>query len=704
LAAVHAKLRHLIVDEYQDINPAQEALIRLLSKSPVQLCVVGDDDQSIYQWRGSDVTNILTFGSRYKKVSPFRLLKNRRSRPAIIDLANGFATTIQGRLAKVMERHRPASETGLAIWRAPTEIEEANVIAETIVALKKRGYRYRDMAILVRSSTAYPRLLQALAGVNVPVQPGGRTGLFKEPDAQLFGRTFAYLVDSEWRPEAFGPSSPVDIESLVASYATSFALSAPRRKAIRKRLEEWKKEVAEPQGPSDLIKSYYEMLAELDVGGWDFGDPVAIARLGNLARCSALLADYESVRRRSRPDEKVPGEVVGGQDRGVWYYRWLAIHIQNWALGAFEGFEGEESFTIDAVDLTTVHKSKGLEWPIVFVPSVTAKRFPSSNTGKSQNWHLPPNLFDKRRYEGTVNDERRLFYVAMTRAREWLSLSAHDTPNKQKVAPSPFLLNVHEGPPPHLASLPLPSAAEARDEKEDLVAITFSELMSYKSCGLAYRLRNLIGFQPSLAPELGFGKAVHHLMRNVAEHTRRHKTPPSPNQLEMIFDQTFYLPAANKVGHRQMKDAARKLVNRYITQYGDDLKRVWAIERPFELHLENAIITGRADVILDEEDGVASSLAIVDYKTATDEDREYDLQLQIYADAGKREGLDVKAAYVHDLKAGDRIIVDVSALTLKRGEAEVVSLVDRLRSRKFDPNPGKACRGCDVKSICRHRA
>ena len=102
---VHAPLRHLIVDEYQDINPAQERLIELLAKPPVVLCVVGDDDQSIYQWRGSQVENILTFKRRYH-ASSYPLSTNRRSRPEIIRVANKFAKTIEPRLEKTMKNHR----------------------------------------------------------------------------------------------------------------------------------------------------------------------------------------------------------------------------------------------------------------------------------------------------------------------------------------------------------------------------------------------------------------------------------------------------------------------------------------------------------------------------------------------------------------------------------------------------------------------
>lgn len=704
--AVRRPLKHLIVDEYQDINPAQEALIRCLAAPPVELCIVGDDDQSIYQWRGSDVSNIVDFKKRYRNVATFELLTNRRSRPTIIKKANGFATTIQGRLYKTMQPHRPAAEPELVTWKAVTEAEEADIIARTIKRLREAGYRFRDIAVLVRSSTSYTRLLEAFDKHDVSVQSAGRTGLFREPDAQTFGRTFAFLAGHEWRAERYGTGTPVHLDSLVEEYTRRFRLDAARRRKVQARFEKWKSEVQNPTKPADLVGEYYDLLADCGVAHWDFDDPIMVARLGSLARCSAILADYESVRRRARPDETANGEIVGGQDRGCWYYRWLAIHIQNWALGSFEGFEGEEKFTLDAVDLTTIHKAKGLEWPIVFVPCVSAKRFPSSNTGKPQKWHVPEELFDPSRYEGTENDERRLFYVAMTRARDWLSISTHDTPNKRAVAPSPFLLEVAGGVPPYLRDLPLPPPPERKDEDqdEDLLSITFSELADFKACGLSYRLRTLIGFQPSLAPELGYGRAVHHILRNVAEHTRRYRRPPSPNQLDLIFDDHFYLPAANKPAHRQMKAAARRLVDKYIEDYGQDLERVWAVERPFELHLSDVVIKGRADVILDEGDGAIASLAIVDYKTAADEHREYERQLQIYADAGRREGLNVRAAYVHDLNVGDRYQINVSSSCLQEAEAEVISLVDRLRAHEFEPRPGPVCRSCDVKAICRFAA
>ena len=106
------------------------------------------------------------------------------------------------------------------------------------------------------------------------------------------------------------------------------------------------------------------------------------------------------MRRRARPDPEHPGEQVGGQDRGDWYYKNLAIHLVNYAQGAYDDFDGEADVALDAVDLTTVHRAKGLEWPVVFVPSLTARRFPSSRTGQAEDWLVPTRPVRRRPLRG----------------------------------------------------------------------------------------------------------------------------------------------------------------------------------------------------------------------------------------------------------------------------------------------------------------
>jgi DNA helicase-2/ATP-dependent DNA helicase PcrA len=703
---IHKSLKHLIVDEYQDVNPAQEELIRRLVAGGAHLTVVGDDDQAIYQWRGSTVRNIIAFTERYSQVQTFMLDVNRRSLPDIITTATRFSLTIDDRLEKEMKPWRSAEdghgEEQIVSWVCNTEQEEAAEIARLISNLNASGLPFSDIAILARGRTAYPKILEELTARGIPVQPGGRSGLFEQPEARCIGRMMCWLVGHEWR-EQRGRSVAVSTEALVEEFVAAFRLSKSQTLDLELWLDELKALVPATDRVANLIGEFYQLLDILDIRGWDINNPLVVNRLGTLARITNLFLDYEAVYKRARPDDKVQGEQVGGQDRGEWYYRNLATFILNYANGEFDGFEGEDDLLIDAVDLTTVHSSKGLEWPAVFIPSMTTNRFPSSYSGTPQEWLVPREMFDAPRYEGGSDDERRLFYVAMTRARDWLSISRHNVVTKAKVAESPYFPSVgrYFVQPSEIVT---PVLRGAIPEDADLL-ISYSDLASFMECGLAYRLRQRLGFKPQLEPAIGYGKSIHHVMRIVANFTQATGSVPDSTFLNEILDREFFLPNANKVAHRELKDSARKLVSKYINEYGADLHRVWQTEYPFELHLPGVTVSGRADVIIDTGSGGATSLTLIDYKTRTSGESEHDIQLQVYASAGRREGLEVVDAFVHDMVASDRIPVDIQQPAVTQAEAVVVEVAGKIKRREFDPAPEKSkCMRCDVRTICAHSA
>jgi DNA helicase-2/ATP-dependent DNA helicase PcrA len=704
-ASVHAKvtsdLRHLIVDEYQDVNPAQERLIELLAKPTghADLVVVGDDDQAVYQWRGSNVGNIVTFARRYDGVTPFRLLVNRRSRPEIVELADAFAQTIPERLEKQMGAHRDSNGPAISFAAGFEDEEtEADAIAMDIEALHARGVPYRDIAILVRGKIAYPKILDALEVSGIPVQPGGRTGLFAQTEAAVFGATYAWLAGIDWAPGRFIRREAIDLDYLLRDYAAVFALNAGQVDALRAHLLAWRDRTREKDFAVSLVGDFYALLALAGVSEWDTTDEAARNRLGTIARFTNVLTDYETVTRRSRRDPENPGEQVGGAIGDEWFYRNFALILVNYANGNYDDFDGEEDLLADGVVLGTVHGAKGLEWPIVFVPSLTDGRFPSSRVGTPQEWLVPRDRFDASRYEGSDGDERRLFYVALTRARDWVALSSHLKVNKQSRRPSPYLTECvsytasHTGHPTTAA----PKGGDAPD-----LAVTYSELAAYELCPQAYLLRNQLGFMPPIQAELGYGNAVHHLMRVIAEHTQAVGRLPTSHEIDEFLTTGFYLPFANKPAHREMREKARKLVSKYVKEHQDELLRTWSTERPFELYLPGVVISGRADVIYDDVDGTPENLMIVDYKTSTHDEVE-PLQLQVYADAGRREGLTVRGAVIEDMATEIGHEVSVDPATVAAAEVRVAGIAQALKQRDFTPKPEVSkCRRCDVRSVCR---
>lgn len=699
-ARVTKNLRHLIVDEYQDVNPAQERLVQLLAQplGTADLTVVGDDDQAIYQWRGSNVDNIVTFDQRYDGVTKFELLVNRRSRPAIVELANRFAGTIPGRLDKEMQPYRKAMGASVAIAVGhEDEAEEADVVAMTIEKVHATGVPFRDIAILVRARTGYGKLLDALEVAGIPVQPGGRTGLFAQPEANAFGATYAWCSDVDWAPARFQKRVTIQLPDLLDLYEQTFGLSPQQRTALQEHLISWKQKANDSEFNENLVGDFYDLLALIGVADWDTTGQMARNRLGTIARFTAVVADYESVTQRARRDTANPGEQVGGRSGGEWYYRNFALLLANYAVGGYDDFDGEDDTDLDAVALGTVHGAKGLEWPVVFLPSLTAKRFPSSRTGSPQDWLLPTSLFDANRYEGTDADERRLFYVALTRARDWVRLSSHAKTTAQAAKPSPYLteavaLASENGALPTGA---LPKGIDAPD-----LAVTYSELAAYASCPQSFLLRNELGFMPAIQAELGYGNAVHHVMRMIAERCQGTGKMPTPREINDLLASDFYLPYANKPAHKEMRERARALVFKYVADYRSDLERTWATEHPFELYLPGVVISGRADVIYDLHNGHPDHLAIVDYKTSTGGSIE-PLQLQVYVQAGRREGLTVDAAYVHDMSSATRHDVPVANADIAAAEAQVIATANSLKSRDFTPSPELAkCRACDVRKVC----
>ena len=367
--------------------------------------------------------------------------------------------------------------------------------------------------------------------------------------------------------------------------------------------------------------------------------------MGAFARFSRVLADYEHVTLRSRWVIDDTGKRIfrSGTDRGKSFWTGLANYLVHYAKEAYEGFEGEEVHDLDAVSILTVHQAKGLEWPILFAPALSNRRFPSSMAGREQEWALADKVFppEKRaRYEGGDADERRLFYVALTRARDVVYASSFQRITRS-VGCSPYLTEVAETvglkEVPELTDLPLPAKPDGFCGGDILpLELGYSDLADYEDCGYSYRISRVLGFERELASELGYGRAVHHVLRHVAEHARNSGAAPTAEEIESMLDRELYVPFANEATFANMQRNVRFLIDRYVRDWSEDLKRVWATERPFEVHLGlgQGILAGRADVILDREDGREDNLAIVDYKAAADTERDerYATQLVMVPD------------------------------------------------------------------------
>ncbi|HEY8470790.1 MAG TPA: ATP-dependent helicase, partial [Longimicrobiales bacterium] len=447
---LHERLRgrigHVFVDEYQDFNRAQQTLLERLAALGADVTVVGDDDQAIYQWRGGDVSLFLSFAQQFPDAERVELGENHRCRPEIVQFARGLAESLARRLPKQLAAAREPAPMGAVelLPVAGTPADEARLIADRIRELIADGHAPGDIAVLFRSTRTSARpLVEALRARGIPVQVVGHTSLLARPEMALIARILVYWSGGRWYPNREYQVEFIRRETLEAEIRDVVGLDAEQASAALDALDRLGERLRQ-HGVPDIIAVFNEVLEILGLPGK--GDEGA-AREPGLGQMSELLTAFDHVVRRAAPDALYreadgPGadegaedatiaadredgtpRVVLGASRGEIYLMRLRAFLEEFAGRAAEEVPAQWEDTAGAVQVLTIHQAKGLEFPIVFVPSLVEGRLPSSRLGQPQEWYLPDALFDRARYEGEEEDEARLLYVALTRAKELLVVS-----------------------------------------------------------------------------------------------------------------------------------------------------------------------------------------------------------------------------------------------------------------------------------------
>jgi DNA helicase-2/ATP-dependent DNA helicase PcrA len=425
-ARLAERVRYVIVDEYQDVNPIQEAIVWSLRDLGARICVVGDDDQTIYQWRGSDVENILTFASRYPDVEQIPLEENFRSSEGVVESARTFIEQNSARLVKEMKPTgaQPYESGDIVALSFPGPDAEARYIAETIHSLRgvafhddgaERGLSWSDMAVLMRSvkASAAP-VTEALQAADVPFLVTGMTNLFATAEVQAARQLFYFMADrpgvdeaaltAAWEHARLGVYQRALADAIGGAAAARAALSDPDQKR-------W--------GQYSIQRVFLNFLERGGIREEVVPDGRGAIVFYNLGKFSQVISDFETIQYHSRPVEKYASFANFLEHRAEDYYP--------------EGWQDNQYATPDAVRIMTVHQAKGMQWPVVFLPALLRNRFPAKKPGGRNVWHLLPRdgIKGQARFEGTLEDERRLFYVAMTRSRKFLHLTWAPIPRNQ---------------------------------------------------------------------------------------------------------------------------------------------------------------------------------------------------------------------------------------------------------------------------------
>lgn len=715
-------LKHLMVDEYQDVNPAQEALIRQLHQLSETLFVVGDDDQSIFAFRGADVNNILTFEQRYPNCSRHTLALNYRSTPAIVQTSDLFVAAELGanRYSKNPEALPPEEPRDLRVLWFDTRADEAEWVASRIQALlgtayqerdgKIRGLTLGDFAILMRStkqpeldgSPRHTAFTQALVRSNLSYTLESGGSVFDRPQVWVLRETFELL-------RAGSPSRESAIDHFQRFVLPSFPYADFNR--FVQVLSEWGRLIHAPIAgarrkvyPQQLV---HDLLNAFGIERSNF-DQGTMQDLGVFSR---MIQDVETVYLS-----------IDTADR----FRDILNFLGNVAETGYDSSTEDVLRRSDTVTVSTVHKVKGLEFPVVFVVDVENLRFPRRRSSYS-GW-LPQSTIQQALnrgcYTGTREEEIRLFYTAITRAERYLYITgaANLPAGKRTNRPSPFSQRlVHPEISTNRNGLPagITPYTPLRRVDETIVPTSYSDIRYYLRCPKDYQFRKSFGFSPPVPELFGFGQTVHTSVEKL--HEVFSDRAPTGSEAEKLTEETFHLkhvfqsndPQNNPGPYERARASASRIVRTYAESYADDFTRNRQLEARFEIPVENAVIDGSIDLMLKEDDqGNILDARVIDFKAMEGGDdpeenealnwTELALQVQLYAKAATEVlGENAKTGAVHLLKDNQRVDVPVTDQAIDAAIKNVEWAVDRIIAGDFPMRPeADKCAACDFRALC----
>jgi DNA helicase-2/ATP-dependent DNA helicase PcrA len=553
-----------------------------------------------------------------------------------------------------------------------------------------------DFGILTRSvSTSAEPLINEFKERRIAYIVGGKVGLFKRDEAQALGRIFSWFWEEGfWVPGVWNWNKRISGDALLTTALASWDAAHTQRhpKGAEDKLRHIKVDLNSPKSSyNNFTKIFYDVLNALGFEKLNYKNRNDAAVMANLGRFNNLLTDYETANR------------IGGRTPD-WKrdLKGLCWFMATYGLQAYEEQPSDDIRGVDAVQLMTVHQAKGLEWPIVFLFATVDSRFPASRVGWEQSWcDVPRDMFDVERYEGDLEDERRLFYVAITRAKDSLIVS-HFRRITRASKPSRFIedmepsvvTNLTDGDPILDISIN-PSTAS-----EEIETFSAGEVVTYNVCPHMYLLRELWGYQPQLDVAIGYGNGLHYCLRRAGELIKEEGYSPV-SAVATSVDEDFHMPFVGGPVLENFKNSARtKLVN-FAQKYGDDLKRIEEVEYRLEYLVRNATIMGKVDVIL--KDG--GEMEVRDYKTSQEVRtfEEVSAQVRLYTAGLKSMGRPVTSGSVAYLEDPNVKMVDVQESMLVKEKINAEETVVSIMGSMFEPNSGESCKRCDQKPICRWR-
>jgi len=740
-AALQSKFRYILVDEFQDTNIAQLRLLELLAGDRKNIFAVGDNDQAIYRFRGASFGSFQLFLERFagwkagEDSTPFRvsLTENYRSTPNILRVATQVIAqnTVSADFPqKSLSATRKEGEK-IRISELEREEAEAAWVAAELARIHAAGRRWRDLTVLYRQHSHRNELVSELSRRKIPFVISNLSIL----DHPLVKDVIAYLRLI---------ASPFDdIACARVMAASAWHLEAPDLVRLAERAKKEKKSIFDllqlPQGQLPFDASYKasdELLEFLAA------HRKTLKRRTAREILSDLLEWLEIPQRTSEQDRKYVTRLT--EFAKTWepksethalpeFIEYLDYYSQ-----AGGNISLEDDVPGDAVRLMTVHAAKGLEFPHVFLLRVNNKKFPASE--RPRTFEFPAALMKEGEpaEQFHIQEERRLFYVALTRAEERLTVTTvTEKKNKVPVFIEDMLMDpsikrrdilqlAPKVPPPPAKSspadlsaglFPAPSApskifSRIADWAESFhppapepLTLSPSGVGGYRSCPQQFLFRHLWSLRQGPRATLTFGAVMHNTVRRFMDQLRKGVRLPWDDLARLYEAEWKSAGFEDDYQEEGYKNDGLDQLRAFHQSILENPPHVLELEKGFELPLENdVILTGRMDQI-NSAGGSKKDVEIVDYKTGKPKkptDARKDIQLSIYSLAAK-EILELNPLRLvfHYLQNNERQETARDSKQLDEAQKIVQEVAADIRAGYFPPKPGPfQCKSCAYQPIC----
>lgn len=786
------QFKYVLVDEFQDTNYAQYELVKLLSAPKNNLTVVGDDDQSIYKFRGAAISNILEFKKDFPDSQEIVLTENYRTKQNILDMSYKFikqndpnrleyqlskgkvdkkGAPLKTKVSKQLKSTR--GDNGVIEYlQFNSYLEEASGVVKKILELKKKDKKlaWSDFAVLIRANSYAQDFIAALSRYDIPHQFLASSGLYSMPEIM---DVVAYLKlldnyhenSAMWRVLNF-PHWQLPVKDLMtlSRYANQKSLS----------LYETLQKTRSISGLSDGLHQHLEKVL-----GY-VHEHTQIARdRGVLPAALHFMRDTGYLKSLTEHESADNLEKIVHLNQ---FFREIEAFegthedksVQNFLSELEQAQEAGDEGSLakpweegpEAVKIMTVHGAKGLEFPYVFIVNLVDKRFPSIE--RKEPIELPDALIKEIIPEGDIHlqEERRLFYVAMTRARDGLHFtSAEDYGGTRRKKASRFLVELgfvdkQEKPALDLVEH-LQPAQISQKEIDDLTFLrqaipekaSYTQLKAFETCPKQFKYAHILRLPVEGRHTFSFGKSIHNTLyqffkqiKEVAGTTqgdlfgaqKEKKFIPTLKDLLKIYDaewlDDWYLSKQHK---DEYYEKGKKLLTTFFEQNDGKWPTPLYLEQQFNLKLGEHTFKGvidRVDSALPEANGTSQSASsalhvarknsdvasqelqaagqkveLIDYKTGQmpkggklGPDEKE--QLLIY-DLAAREVMKLKPVQLsyYYLEANKKLSFSADESEAQKMKENLIAKIKAIRSSDFQPTPGFWCQSCDFRDICEDR-